>query len=154
MERMVNKTYSGLPAFLVENGGLNSGFMVPQYTAAGLINLNKGLSWPNSVDSIPLCAGQEDHVSMGTNSALTAYQVVENTQYVLAIELLIAAQALEFAGQKRPSPAVQKLLAQIRRQVPKLEQDTALAPAIEWLRLRVRDGSLLQTVEAETGMLA
>jgi len=92
MERMINKTFSNLPPFLVENGGLNSGLMVPQYTAAGLVNLNKGYCWPNSADSIPLCAGQEDHVSMGTNSALTAYEVVQNVQYVLAIELFVQSQ--------------------------------------------------------------
>ncbi len=154
MERMLNKAYSGMPAFLIENGGLNSGFMVPQYTAAGLINLNKGLSWPNSVDSTPLCAGQEDHVSMGTNSALTAFQVVENTQYVLAIELLIAAQALEFAGDKQPSLAIQKLMKFIRTKVPKVTQDTQMTPFIEQLRSWVRDGSFVELVEAEVGELA
>lgn len=153
MERMINKVYSNMPPFLIENGGLNSGFMVPQYTAAGLINLNKGLSWPNSVDSISLCAGQEDHVSMGTNSALTAYEVVQNVQYVLAIELLIAAQALEFAKDK-PSPTVTKLQKFIRTNVPKVETDTALNPYIEELKCRVADESIVQTVEAEVGALA
>lgn len=153
MERMVNKTYSGMPAFLVENGGLNSGFMVPQYTAAGLINLNKGLSWPNSVDSTPLCAGQEDHVSMGTNSALTAYEVVKNTQYVLAIELMIAAQALEFAS-KKPSPAIQKLMEFIRTRVPKVTDDVAMNPFIEQMRDWVIDESFVKLVEKEVGELA
>ncbi|HYD34609.1 MAG TPA: histidine ammonia-lyase [Vitreimonas sp.] len=152
MERMLNKTYSGLPAFLIENGGLNSGLMVPQYTAAGLINLNKGLSWPNSVDSTPLCAGQEDHVSMGTNSALTAFEVIQNTQYVIAIELLIAAQALEFREQL-PSPVIQKVKALIRSKVPKLTQDTSLNPAIEILRAWVKDEKIMRVIEVEIGPL-
>ena len=153
MERMINKAYSNMPPFLVENGGLNSGFMVPQYTAAGLINLNKGLSWPNSVDSIPLCAGQEDHVSMGTNSALTAYEIVQNVQYVLAIELLVAAQALDFAKSK-PSPAIQKLQTFIRTKVPKVEADTMLNPYIEELKQLVADEAIVRLVEQESGALA
>lgn len=152
MERMINKTYSNLPPFLVEKGGLNSGFMVPQYTAAGLINLNKGYCWPNSADSIPLCAGQEDHVSMGTNSALTAYEVVENTQYVLGIELMIAAQALEFV-KKKPSPTIQALLNFIRTKVPKVESDTPLYKFIEQMYQWVKSGALVELVEKEIGSL-
>lgn len=152
MERMINKTYSNLPPFLIENGGLNSGFMVPQYTAAGLVNLNKGYCWPNSADSISLCAGQEDHVSMGTNSALTAYEVVENVQYVLAIELLIATQALEFVT-KKPSPAAQAVVDLVRTKVPKVEKDTALYGYIEQLYQWVKSGELVSVVESKTGTL-
>ncbi len=152
MERMINKTYSGLPPFLVENGGLNSGFMVPQYTAAGLVNLNKGYCWPNSADSISLCAGQEDHVSMGTNSALTAYEVVQNVQYVLAIELLIAAQALEFVS-KKPSFAVQAVVELIRSKIPKVERDTALYGYIEQLYQWVKSGEIVDMVERKVGKL-
>ena len=149
---MINKAYSNLPPFLVEKGGLNSGFMVPQYTAAGLVNLNKGYCWPNSADSIPLCAGQEDHVSMGTNSALTAYEVVQNVQYVLAIELMTAAQALEFIG-KKPSPAVQAVVELIRTKVPKIEKDTALYGYIEQVYQWVKSGELVKAVESKTGEL-
>lgn len=152
MERMINKAYSNLPPFLVENGGINSGFMVPQYTAAGLVNLNKGYCWPNSADSIPLCAGQEDHVSMGTNSALTAYEVVQNVQYVLAIELMTAAQALEFVD-KKPSPAVQAVVELIRTKVPKIEKDTALYGYIEQVYQWVKSGELITKVEDVTGEL-
>lgn len=152
MERMLNKTYSGMPAFLVENGGLNSGLMVPQYTAAALVNLNKGLSWPNSVDSTPLCAGQEDHVSMGTNSALTAYEVIKNTQYVLAIELMIGAQALEFAKEK-PSPTIQSLVAFIRTKVPKITEDISTTGFIEQVRDWVTRGDIVRLVESITGPL-
>jgi|SRR5579859_193654 len=153
MERMINKAYSGMPPFLIENGGLNSGFMVPQYTAAALINLNKGFSWPNSVDSTPLCAGQEDHVSMGTNSALTAYEVVKNTQYVLAIELMTAAQALEFA-ENTPSTVIQKLKSFIRTKIPKIEADTMMNPFIEQMRDWVTEESIVKIVEAEVGVLS
>jgi histidine ammonia-lyase len=152
MERMLNKTYSNLPPFLIENGGLNSGFMVPQYTAAGLVNLNKGYCWPNSADSISLCAGQEDHVSMGTNSALTAYEVVQNVQYVLAIELLIAAQALEFVD-KKPSLAAQAVKQLIRTKVPKVEADTALYGYIEQIYQWVKNGDIVSAVESTTGDL-
>lgn len=153
MERMINKAYSGLPPFLIENGGLNSGFMVPQYTAAALCNLNKGFSWPNSVDSTPLCAGQEDHVSMGTNSALTAFEVIKNTQYVLAIELLTAAQALEFASAS-PSKVLQKLKAFIRTEIPKIEVDTMLSPYIEKMNDWVMSETIVKLVEKEVGELA
>lgn len=153
MERMINKNYSGMPPFLIENGGLNSGFMVPQYTAAALCNLNKGLSWPNSVDSTPLCAGQEDHVSMGTNSALTAFEIIKNTQYVLAIELLTAAQALEFA-ENSPSKVIQKLKAFIRSEVPKVEADTTLTSFIEKMRDWVVSEEIVQLVEKEVGELS
>ncbi len=153
MERMINKTYSGMPPFLIENGGLNSGFMVPQYTAAALCNLNKGFSWPNSVDSTPLCAGQEDHVSMGTNSALTAFEVIKNTQYVLAIELMIAAQALEFAENK-PSRVLQKLKDFVRTKVPKIEVDTMMNPFIEQMKTWVTDESVVQLIEKEIGALS
>ncbi len=152
MERMLNKTYSNLPPFLVEKGGLNSGFMVPQYTAAGLVNLNKGFCYPNSADSIPLCAGQEDHVSMGTNSALTAYEVVRNVQYVLAIELMIAAQALEFVD-KKPSPVVQEIISLIRAKVPKIEKDTALYSYIEQMYQWVKENTLVDLVEEKVGGL-
>ncbi|NCO12303.1 MAG: histidine ammonia-lyase [Candidatus Pacebacteria bacterium CG_4_10_14_3_um_filter_34_15] len=152
MERMLNKNYSNLPPFLIEKGGLNSGFMVPQYTAAGLVNLNKGYCWPNSVDSIPLCAGQEDHVSMGTNSALTAYKIVENVQYVLAIELMIATQALDFIN-KKPSLMAQKLVKLIRTKVPKIEQDTALYGYIEQIYQWIKNEEIVKTVENITGKL-
>jgi histidine ammonia-lyase len=152
MERMINKAYSNLPPFLVEKGGLNSGFMVPQYTAAGLVNLNKGMCWPNSADSIPLCAGQEDHVSMGTNSALMAYEIVQNVQYVLAIELMIAAQALEFVD-KKPSLATQAVINLIRTKVPKVEKDVALYGYIEQMYQWVKSGELVELVENKIGEL-
>ena len=103
VERLVNPNLSdGLPAFLTTDGGLNSGFMIPQYVAASLVSENKSLCHPASVDSIPTSAGQEDHVSMGNASGLKAWQVVANSEHALAIELLAASQAVEFLAPLEP----------------------------------------------------
>src|SRR5690606_13554591 len=100
-----------LPPFLAPNPGLNSGFMIPQYTAASIVSQNKQLSTPASVDSIVSSNGQEDHVSMGANAATKCYQVMQNTERVLSIELLNAAQALEFRRPLRSSPRIEELMA-------------------------------------------
>ena len=115
----------GLPLFLVKNPGLNSGFMIPQYTAAGIVSENKQLCTPASVDSIPSSNNQEDHVSMGANAAVKCLRVVENVEKVLAIELLTAAQALELRG-GQSSPAIQKLVAAFREKVAFNTEDRIL----------------------------
>ena len=103
IERLVNPSLSeGLPPFLVEEGGLNSGFMIPQYVAAALVSENKVLAHPASVDSIPTSAGQEDHVSMGNAAGLKALRVLDNVERALAIELLAGAQAIEFLAPLQP----------------------------------------------------
>ena len=107
----------GLPAFLVSNPGLNSGFMVPQYTAAGIVSENKQLCTPSSVDSIPSSNNQEDHVSMGANAATKCKRVVDNVEKVLAIELLTAAQALEFRRPLKTSPVLENILTAFRKDV-------------------------------------
>ena len=123
----------GLPKFLVANPGLNSGFMIPQYTAASIVSQNKGLCWPASVDSRPSSQGQEDHVSMGSNSATKLVRVVENCETVLAIELFNAAQALDFrrmeAGGKS-SPAIEKIYSDYRKVVPFIDNDVYMHPLI------------------------
>src|SRR5207247_6374372 len=107
VERLVNPSLSdGLPAFLTNDGGLNSGFMIPQYVAAALVSENKVLAHPASVDSIPTSAGQEDHVSMGNASGLKAWQVLANAERTLAIELLAGAQAVEFLAPLEPGVGV------------------------------------------------
>lgn len=121
----------GLPHFLVANPGLNSGFMIPQYTAASIVSQTKGLCTPASVDSIPSSQGQEDHVSMGANAATKLYRVVLNTERVLAIELFNAAQALEFRRPARTSPALEELVAEFRKKVPFIDNDTVMYPHIE-----------------------
>lgn len=120
-----------LPSFLVAKPGLNSGFMIPQYTAASIVSQNKGLCWPASVDSIPSSQGQEDHVSMGSNAATKLVRVALNTERVLAIELLNSAQALEFRRPLKSSPAIEKIFSEYRKYVPFVDEDRYLHPLIE-----------------------
>lgn len=133
-ERRIYKLISGvrgLPSFLVAKPGLNSGFMIPQYSAASIVSQSKGLCWPNSVDSIPSSQGQEDHVSMGANSATKLLRVVDNTERVLAIELLNAAQALDFRGVADASPVLAEWHKEYRQVVPFIENDCVMHPWIE-----------------------
>ena len=121
----------GLPKYLVTEPGLNSGFMIPQYTAASIVSQNKGLCWPASCDSIPSSQGQEDHVSMGSNAATKLVRVVDNVETVLAIELFNAAQALEFRRPARSSAALETVFADYRKSVPFVVTDTYMHPLIE-----------------------
>lgn len=133
-ERRIYKLVSGtrgLPSFLVANPGLNSGFMITQYTAASIVSLNKSLCSPASVDSIPSCQGQEDHVSMGANAAIKLYKVALNTERVLAIELFNAAQALDFRRPLKSSPAIEEIHAAYRKAVPFISEDEVMYPHIE-----------------------
>jgi histidine ammonia-lyase len=116
----------GLPPFLVANPGLNSGFMIPQYTAASMVSHNKQLCTPSSVDSIESSQGQEDHVSMGANAATKAYRVMLNLERILAIELYNAAQALEFRRPARTSPFLETFLAGYRERVPFVQNDKVM----------------------------
>ena len=154
VERLVNPNLSGgLPAFLTTNGGLNSGFMIPQYVAASLVSESKSLCHPASVDSIPTSAGQEDHVSMGNASGLKAWQVLANSERVLAIELLAGAQGVEFLAPLEPGIGVRAARAFVRTLSPRLRDDRPLADDIETVAAAVRAGSLVEAVEAEVGEL-
>ena len=140
-ERRIYKLVSGtrgLPSFLVAKLGLNSGFMIAQYTAASVVSLNKSLATPSSIDSIPSSQGQEDHVSMGANAAIKLYKIVLNVERVLAIELFNAAQALEFRRPQKSSPVIEKLFAEYRKVVPFIVNDEVMYPhiqhSIEFLR--------------------
>ncbi|HEX7041940.1 MAG TPA: histidine ammonia-lyase [Patescibacteria group bacterium] len=153
-ERMNNPYYSKiLPAFLVENGGLNSGFMMPQYASAALVNENKILCYPGIVDSIPVSAGQEDDCSMGTNAAIKIQRILRNTQYVLAIELMLGAQALDFKKGKKPGKGILAAYNLIRSKVPYLKKDKVIYKDLEKIKEMVRDGSLLKAVEKAVGPL-
>lgn len=121
----------GLPKFLVAEPGLNSGFMIPQYTAASIVSQSKGLCMPATVDSIPSSQGQEDHVSMGSNAATKLYRVAQNTERILAIELFNAAQALDFRHPKHTSPVLEELAAEYRKVVPFVSHDVVMYPHIE-----------------------
>ena len=121
----------GLPKYLVAAPGLNSGFMIPQYTAASIVSQNKGLCWPASCDSIPSSQGQEDHVSMGSNSATKLVRIGDNVETVLGIELMNAVQALEFRRPLRTSPYLEGIIADYRKVVPFIDTDTYMHPLIE-----------------------
>jgi histidine ammonia-lyase len=154
IERLVNPNLSdGLPAFLTSNGGLNSGFMIPQYVAASLVSENKALCHPASVDSIPTSAGQEDHVSMGNASGLKSWQVIGNAERVLAIELLAGAQAVELHAPLKAGVGPRAARDFVRSISPRLGDDRALADDIEALAGAIRDGSALAAIEAEVGEL-
>jgi histidine ammonia-lyase len=155
LERLVNPNLSdGLPAFLTTDGGLNSGFMIPQYVAASLVSENKVLCHPASVDSIPTSAGQEDHVSMGNAAGLKAWQVLANAESAVAIELLAGAQAVEFHAPLEPGVGGQAARAAVRELSPRLRDDRSLAPDIEAVAGAIRDGSIVAAVESQAGELA
>jgi len=155
VERLVNPSLSGgLPAFLTGDGGLNSGFMIPQYVAASLVSENKVLSHPASVDSIPTSAGQEDHVSMGNAAGLKAWQVLANAEQVLAIELLAGVQGVEFLAPLQPGQGVRAAREQIRALSPRLRDDRQLSGDIEAVAAAIRDGTIVDGVESEVGALA
>lgn len=132
-ERRVYRIISGvrgLPHFLVANPGLNSGFMIPQYTAASIVSQSKGLCWPASCDSIPSSQGQEDHVSMGSNAATKLWKVVQNTERILGIEIMNAAQALEFRRPLKSSQSIETIFNEYRKIVPFVDNDMVMFPHI------------------------
>lgn len=126
IERLVNPTLSGLPAFLVDHGGLNSGFMIVQYSAAALVSENKILAHPASVDSIPSSANQEDHVSMGTIAARKAKEIMENVRRVLAMEIMCACQGIDLRGNKGLGAGTKLVYKELRKVVPMLKEDRPL----------------------------
>jgi histidine ammonia-lyase len=138
VERLVNPDLSGLPAFLSPQPGTNSGMMIAQVTAAALIAENNVLAHPASVFTLPTSANKEDHVSMGMTAALKFAQVVKNVETIMAIELMCAAQGLEFLKPLKPSPKLQAVYDRVRKIVPPLERDAQLSGYIEALAPLVR----------------
>lgn len=154
IEQLVNPALSsGLPAFLAAQSGLNSGFMIAQVTAAALVSENKVLAHPASVDSIPSSANREDHVSMGTIAARKARQIADHVATVLAIELLCAAQGIEFRRPLQSSPALEAVHARIRSNIPALTDDRILHPDIAAAKALVMDGALIDAVTPHLGPL-
>jgi len=145
--------HDGLPPLLMRDTGLNSGFMIPQYTAAALVSQNKALCHPNSVDSIPSCLGQEDHVSMGSLSALKLLEVLDNVEQVLAIEALTAAQALDYRNPLRPGRGVAAAHQRLRAAVSHKEADEFFGSDIEACVLLLQSGALVDAVEIAVGPL-
>lgn len=146
-ERRIYLLISGqrnLPPFLATKAGLNSGFMIPQYTAASIVSQSKQLCTPASVDSIVSSNGQEDHVSMGANAATKCFQVINNTEKILGIELMNAAQAIEFRRPQKTSPQLEKLLIDYRKVVPFMKEDEVLYPSMHASQQYLRHNSLAE----------
>ncbi len=152
VERMVNPALSGLPAFLVENSGLNSGYMITQYTAAALVSENKIYACPASTDSIPTSANQEDHVSMGTIAARKLQDIYKNIQGILAIEAICACQGIDLGCGARLGKGTQALYTSIRQYVPTLIEDRVLEPDLRGIAKRLQEGFLLDALK-ESGCL-
>jgi histidine ammonia-lyase len=151
--RLLNPVLSGLPDFLVEGKGLNSGLMVAQYTAAALVSENKVLSHPASVDSISVSADQEDHVSMGPIAVRKCTEILKNVRNVLAIEMMSAAQAMEFHEGRKPGKGTGVAYRLIREKVPALVDDRVLYPDIAAICELIESNAILEAVEAEIGPL-
>jgi histidine ammonia-lyase len=139
---LIDSGVSRLPPFLTPNAGLNSGFMIAHVTAAALASENKSLAHPASVDSLPTSANQEDHVSMATFAARRLQPMIANVAHILGIELLAAAQGIDFLRPLRSSPALEQVHASLRSRCPSMMEDRYLAPDIEAASALVRDGSL------------
>ncbi|MFC5864616.1 histidine ammonia-lyase [Acidicapsa dinghuensis] len=145
IDRLINPDINeGLPAFLTANAGLSSGYMIAHVTAAALLNECKVLAHPSSTDSVPTSGGKEDHVSMGMTGALKLRQIVDNLEKILAIEILCAAQGLDFRLPLRPGPAVAEAHTRIRALVPHLNEDRSPAPDIEAISKAIRNGQLTE----------
>jgi histidine ammonia-lyase len=153
VNRLVNPQLSGLPAFLTAEGGIESGMMISQYTAAALVSENKVLAHPASVDSIPTSADQEDHVSMGTIAARKASNILENAQNVIAIEYMCACQGIDYLAPLKPSEPLEEAHKTIRKMVPKLEDDRPLSSDIVTVRELMKSGDIIASVESITGAL-
>jgi histidine ammonia-lyase len=151
--RMTDSKLSNLPPFLTKKSGLNSGFMTTQYTAAALVSENKILAHPASVDSIPTSANQEDHVSMGTIAARKAKEIIRNVEYVVAIEMICAAQGIEFHKPLKPGVGVQQAYKTVRKYVKKLEDDRVMYLEIEKVAELVRNGEIVKDVEKVLGRM-
>mgnify|MGYP001765245759 CR=1 FL=1 len=139
---LVDPSLSRLPAFLTPRPGLNSGFMIPQVTAAALVSENKQMAHPASVDSIPTSANQEDHVSMAAHGAYRLHRMARNVAHVLAIELLAAAQGCDFHGTLASSPALERVRTAIRARIPALDDDRFFAPDIAAVAAMVLSGEI------------
>jgi histidine ammonia-lyase len=141
---LVDPTLSGLPAFLTPKPGLNSGFMIAQVTAAALVAENRQRAYPASVDSIPTCANQEDHVSMATHGARRLFDMARNVAHVIGIELLAAAQGCDFHAPLCSSERLERVRALLRREVPHLEEDRNLAPDMQRATQLVMSGAVAE----------
>jgi histidine ammonia-lyase len=154
VEKMMNPSFSDLPAFLTKNSGLNSGLMIAHVTMAALASENKYLCHPASVDSIPTSTDKEDHVSMGVTSGRKLHEVISNVQHGLAIELLCNTQGIEFLRPMKTSPALEKIITLVRKHVQPIEDDRIFHKDIENLTRLIQTDEMLLEVESTIGSLA
>lgn len=153
IDRLVNRHVSGMPAFLNKNPGLNNGLMIVQYAAAGILGEMRIACHPATIDNIPTCANQEDYVSMGYNAALKAYECVELSKYIFAIELLCGVQALDFYDDLNCSSATKIVYDTIRQSVPFIENDVNLNPYMENIAEKIKNEKIIESVESIIGKL-
>lgn len=153
IDRLVNRHLSGLPAFLNKDAGINSGLMVAQYSAAGILGEMRIASHPATVDNTPTCANQEDYVSMGYNAALKAYECVNLSKYIFAVEVICGTQALDFYDNLKPSKATKEIYNTIRNFVPQMENDINLHPCIEKVANLIKNETIIDCVEKVIGKL-
>lgn len=152
-DRLVNRHLSGFPSFLVKAPGLNNGYMIPQYTAAGLVGEIKVLSHPSSIDNIPTCANQEDPVSLAYFASKKAYEVSKKLEYIIAIEIMTEIQALDFMKTMKPSTITQVVYDLVREKVPMVDEDRHFYPDIQNIKEMIHEGILLKSVEDIVGHL-
>lgn len=150
--RMVNSHVSELPPFLIKDPGFNNGFMMPQYTAAGLVGQMRLKSHPATIDNNITCANQEDYLSMGFNASLQAYENMSHLKHILAIEIMHSVQAGDFY-EESSSKGVEKVRNLVRSEVPFVTEDCNMHPHIEYIAGLIEDGSLVRTLEEEVGSL-
>lgn len=153
VEKMMNPTFSDLPAFLVKESGLNSGLMIAHVTMAALASENKGLCHPASVDSIPTSTDKEDHVSMGVTSGRKLHEVIRNVKHCLAVEFLCNTQGLDLLRPLKSNKALEAVYTLIRKHVKTIEQDRVFAPDIESINSLISNFEILRVVEEKTGKL-
>ncbi len=153
IEKMMNPTFSELPAFLTKSSGLNSGLMIAHVTAAALVSENKYLCHPASVDSVPTSTDKEDHVSMGVTAGRKLHEVIENAKSVLAIELLCNTQAIDFQRPLKSSPAIESVHALVRKHVDKIEDDRIFYKDINNIIKLINSGEIISAVEKHIGTL-
>ena len=153
IEKMMNPTFSELPAFLTRNSGLNSGLMIAHVTAAALVSENKYLCHPASVDSVPTSTDKEDHVSMGVTAGRKLHEVIENAKSVLAIELLCNTQALDLQRPERTSDALEAVYSLIRKTVPTIEDDRIFYKDMNNIIKVINSGEVVAAAESKLGAL-
>jgi histidine ammonia-lyase len=153
LENLMDPVQSGLPPFLASESGTNSGFMIAQVTAAALVSENKVLSHPASVDSIPTSANQEDFVSMGTHAARKAFEILDNVETIIGIELLAGCQALDFRTDLRPGDGTAPAYQVIRSEIPTLHRDRLLQTDILKIKAIIKNNRIVQAVENRIGNL-